>query len=330
MQFRTELTLSPSREKLALDARVLTIGSCFAEVLGYHLAKNKVSTLTNPFGTIFNPLSMLRLLQQTLDNQSPDETLYVQHQGVWFHYDFHSSLWDLSREALASKLEQRLLQVRIWLTNTDWLMLTFGTAYGYYLNQEELRLVANCHKTPNPQFTKALLNVAQIMDAFEALHSRLQTINPSLQVILTVSPVRHTRDTLPLNQVSKSVLRLACHYLEEHHESVKYFPAYELLLDDLRDYRFYEADLIHPNQTGQDYILEKFSQTYFDQNLLDFVAEWQKIRAGLAHRPLQPGTENHRLFLENLLQKLQKLAEKVDVRTEMEQIRAQQNELPPP
>ena len=277
--------------------------------------------LSNPFGTVFNPLSIFKLLRQSLDNQLPDADLFVQNQDIWQHYDFHSSLWSNNRN---SPIWQTALQnTGDFLKNADYLILTFGTAYGYFLKDQNLKLVANCHKTPAAQFTKALLDVPRIMDDFEATYDLLKIKNPNLQIILTVSPVRHTRDTLPLNQVSKSVLRLACHYLQEHFADVPYFPSYELLLDDLRDYRFYKPDLIHPNEVAETYIFEKFAESFFDDDLKTFVAEWAKIRQSLSHRLQQTGTENHRLFLENLLQKLKNFSENTDVTAEIEEVKIQ-------
>ena len=321
MNFRTELLLPVSEPKISLSSRVLTLGSCFADVLGQQLKNNKLAVLSNPFGTVFNPLSIFKLLRQSLDNQLPDADLFVQNQDIWQHYDFHSSLWSNDRN---SSIWQTALQnTGDFLKNTDYLILTFGTAYGYFLKDQNLKLVANCHKTPAAQFTKALLNVPQMMDDFEDTYHLIKAQNPNLRVILTVSPVRHTRDTLPLNQVSKSVLRLACHYLQEHFADVPYFPSYELLLDDLRDYRFYKPDLIHPNEVAETYIFEKFAESFFDDDLKTFVAEWAKIRQSLWHRLQQTGTENHRLFLENLLKKLEKFGETTDVTAETRQVKAE-------
>ena len=326
MNFRTELLLPTSDLKMGRSSRVLTLGSCFADVLGQQLKNNKLTVLSNPFGTIFNPLSIFKLLRQSLENQTPDANLFVQNQDVWRHYDFHSSLWSNDRN---SPMWQIALQnTGDFFKKANYLILTFGTAYGYFLKQEDPQLVANCHKTPATQFTKALLSVSRIMDDFEATYNLLKAQNPNLQVIVTVSPVRHTRDTLPLNRVSKSVLRLASHYLQEHFADVSYFPSYELLLDDLRDYRFYKPDLIHPNEVAETYIFEKFAESHFSDDLKNFVAEWAKIRQALAHRPQQAGTANHRLFLENLLQKLEKISTSEDARaigvmTEIEQVKAE-------
>lgn len=316
MHFRTEISLTQSNKKITLQTPILTVGSCFAEVIGQKLVDNKIPTLANPFGTIFNPLSITKLLRQSITQQLPDENLYIENQGVWFHHDFHSSCWATSKEALISQLTHQLHRVREWLLSTKWLILTFGTAYVYQQIATEC-IVANCHKMPNKQFRRELLSIEAIVEDFRDICTLLRSFNSSLTVILTVSPVRHTRDTLPLNAVSKSILRVACHELSETLANVHYFPAYELLLDDLRDYRFYKPDLIHPNETAEQYIFQRFSETYFDDSLKQFVREWQKLKQEMAHRPLQPNSAAHKLFLENLLKKLQKVRTNVGVDDEI-------------
>jgi len=316
VHFRTEISLTQSNKKITLQTPILTVGSCFAEVIGQKLVDNKIPTLANPFGTIFNPLSITKLLRQSITQQLPDENLYIENQGVWFHHDFHSSCWATSKEALISQLTHQLHRVREWLLSTKWLILTFGTAYVYQQIATEC-IVANCHKMPNKQFRRELLSIEAIVEDFRDICTLLRSFNSSLTVILTVSPVRHTRDTLPLNAVSKSILRVACHELSETLANVHYFPAYELLLDDLRDYRFYKPDLIHPNETAEQYIFQRFSETYFDDSLKQFVREWQKLKQEMAHRPLQPNSAAHKLFLENLLKKLQKVRTNVGVDDEI-------------
>ena len=322
MDFRTELQIPESTHKISLQTPVLTLGSCFAEVIGNRLSDNKIPTLANPFGTIFNPISMAKLIHQAIENQAPDDNLYVEHQGVWFHYDFHSSLWGNSKEELTARLNQKMQEVKNWLQTTDFLIFTLGTAF-VYRHLETNKIIANCHKTPAKFFQKELLSIETILDNFKKSVQQIANRHSRYNIILTVSPVRHTRDTLPLNAVSKSILRIACHELSESQPNVHYFPAYELLLDDLRDYRFYKPDLIHPSEVAEEYIFEQFSVTYFDQNLQEFMMEWKKIRQALAHKPLQPHTASHRKFLENVLEKLKKLSDKMDVRTEIQQVEQQ-------
>ncbi|GAA4401655.1 GSCFA domain-containing protein [Nibrella viscosa] len=301
---------------------ILTIGSCFADVMGRHLADHKLNVTINPFGTIFNPVSMAKLLLMALNGSRPDENLYVERDGVWFHYDFHSSLWANSREALTEKLVGTLQKVGETLRRADWLFLTFGTAM-VYRHIETGQVVANCHKMPGSLFEKYLYSLDHVRDTLTKLLKALHRANPNLNVLLTVSPVRHTRDTLPVNQVSKSLLRVVCHELTVWHDFVQYFPSYEIMVDDLRDYRFYEADLIHPNAVAHEYIFQKFGESLFDDELRTFIAEWAGIRKSLAHRPLYGPTEGHRRFLTHLLARLEALQGRVDVSAEIASVREQ-------
>ncbi|WP_028668045.1 GSCFA domain-containing protein [Runella zeae] len=322
MDFRTTLNLTSSPHSITHSTAILTIGSCFADVIGSRLYHNKLPTLVNPYGTIFNPISISKLLKQALQKQVPQEGLYVLQQESWFHYDFHSSIWATSKTQLQNFTQQRLHEVYQWLHQTDVLIITLGTAY-VYRHLETGQIVANCHKTPGKFFKKELLGVDTCTNELTELLEQIRVVRPNIRVILTVSPVRHTRDTLPLNAVSKSVLRLTCHCLSEALNYVDYFPAYELLLDDLRDYRFYKSDLIHPSEVAETYIFNQFSDVYFSEDLKKFVLEWQKIQQALAHRPLQPNTSAHRQFLEKLLEKLTSLSSQIDVQTEIAHVEEQ-------
>lgn len=322
MDFRTTLNLASSPHSITHSTAILTIGSCFADVIGSRLYHNKLPTLVNPYGTIFNPISISKLLKQALQKQVPQEELYVLQQESWFHYDFHSSIWATSKTQLQNFTQQRLHEVYQWLHQTDVLIITLGTAY-VYRHLETGQIVANCHKTPGKFFKKELLGVDTCTNELTELLEQIRVVRPNIRVILTVSPVRHTRDTLPLNAVSKSVLRLTCHCLSEALNYVDYFPAYELLLDDLRDYRFYKSDLIHPSEVAETYIFNQFSDVYFSEDLKKFVLEWQKIQQALTHRPLQPNTSAHRQFLEKLLVKLTSLSSQIDVQAEITHVKEQ-------
>ncbi len=312
MQFRTELTPKPSKVQIDLNSQILTIGSCFADVIGSELRANKINTLVNPFGTVFNPVSIQKQLSYTTKNICPDPQLFIQNQDVYTHYDFHSLFWDTDRLVLQSKIENKITEVGQFAQKTDFLIITLGTAF-VYRHLATNQIVANCHKTPAQTFKKELLNLSEIITT---LNSIVQSLSHST-IILTLSPVRHTRDTLEGNQVSKSLLRIACHEVLQSHQNVHYFPAYELMLDDLRDYRFYKPDLIHPNEVAEAYIFEKFAEAHFSDDLKDFIKQWQPVRNALKHTVLQQGTLAHRHFKEGLLRKLENLNKLVDLSAEI-------------
>ncbi|KAA9349161.1 GSCFA domain-containing protein [Larkinella humicola] len=319
MDFRTELSPEKLPALIRPDARVVTIGSCFADVLGRQLTDNKVAVRSNPFGTLFNPVSIAKLQLASLQSAEPDPDLYVERDGLWFHYDFHSIFWGRSQDELRGKLTDLLTQTGEALRTADWLVLTLGTAT-VYRHLETGKVVANCQKMPGFLFEKYLYAYEHVQQTLTDLVKKLKRANPGLQILLTVSPVRHTKDTLPLNQASKSILRAVSHELTVWNEQVHYFPAYEIMLDDLRDYRFYEADLIHPNAVAETYIFEKFAECAFDDELRSFITEWQTLRKSMAHRPFHEGTESHRRFLEKLLQQLDAVSKKADVTREKQEI----------
>ncbi|RCR70473.1 GSCFA domain-containing protein [Larkinella punicea] len=319
MDFRTELSPEKLPALIRPDARVVTIGSCFADVLGRHLTDNKVAVRSNPFGTLFNPVSIAKLLLASLQSAGPDPDLYVERDGLWFHYDFHSTFWGRSRDELHARLTELLTQTGEALRTADWLVLTLGTTT-VYRHLETGKVIANCQKMPGFLFEKYLYAYEHVQQTLNDLVKKLKRTNPGLQILLTVSPVRHTKDTLPLNQASKSILRAVSHELTVWNEQVHYFPAYEIMMDDLRDYRFYEADLIHPNAVAETYIFEKFAECAFDAELRSFITEWQSLRKAMAHRPFHEGTESHRRFLEKLLQQLDAVSKKADVTREKQEI----------
>ncbi len=318
MKLTTEVAVSPGDWNISHQTQVLTIGSCFAEVLGTQLNENKFQVLSNPFGTMFNPYSIAKVLTMALDNTAPNQELYTQNaDGIWRHFDFHSSFWGESQEELSQKLRIALSQVREFLQSAEVLVVTFGTAY-VYRYRKNLSLVANCHKTPQSAFVKELLGYEQLQNTWGDLIRRLRTFR---KIVLTVSPVRHTRDTLPLNQVSKAVLRLLCHRLSEQYKNVRYFPSYEIMMDELRDYRFYKEDLIHPSELAEKMIFQKFSTAYISEESQKVMESWQSVQKMIAHRPFQIQTPSYRQHLETTLEKLNELADKISVEKEIEVVK---------
>lgn len=327
--FRTELPLTPYSHQLPLSARVLTIGSCFSDTIGGRLAADKVNTLVNPFGTVFNPLSACKLLRAAAGEDVDWQQHVVEARGRWQSYDLHASIGADSPVDLLQHIQRMLRDTGVFLATADVVILTLGTAFAYRLNETD-ELISNCHKLPADKFQKELLTPDEIINAVAETHAYLRLRNPKLRFVLTVSPVRHLKDTLPLNNVSKSVLRVACHYLSELLPDVSYFPAYELLLDDLRDYRFYAADMLHPSEVAEDYIWERFARTYFDVDFGRFRKEWEAVRRALSHRPLHAAAPEHRQFLESTLEKLEKLSSQADMRMEILDVRRRIESLPLP
>jgi len=328
--FRTELTIAPQERQLARTARVLTVGSCFADSLGTRLRLNKVNALVNPFGTVFQPLALAQLLRAAAGEEQDWQQHVVEARGRWQSYDFHSTIGAESPVELLQLIRETVSRVGEFLRTADTVVLTLGTAWAYRL-RETGELVSNLHKLPASLFEKELLTADEIVNGLAEVHALLRRANPNIRIVLTVSPVRHIKDTLPLNAVSKSVLRVACHYLSELLPGVSYFPAYELLVDELRDYRFYASDMLHPSEVAEDYIWEKFARAYFDADFGRFRKEWAAVRQSLGHRPLHLGAPEHRTFLDQTAKRLEQLASQgIEVRQELRDVQRQLAALPPP
>ncbi|NML66255.1 hypothetical protein HHL22_13665 [Hymenobacter sp. RP-2-7] len=328
--FRTELTIAPQERQLPRSARVLTVGSCFADSMGERLRLNKVTALVNPFGTVFQPLALAKLLRAAAGEAQDWQQHVVEARGRWQSFDFHGTLGADSPVELLQTIQQQVQRVSDFLRQTDLVVLTLGTAWAYRLRETD-ELVSNLHKLPAQLFEKELLTADEIVNGLAEVHALLRRIKPDIRIALTVSPVRHLKDTLPLNAVSKSVLRVACHYLSELLPGVSYFPAYELLNDDLRDYRFYASDMLHPSEAAEEYIWDRFARVYFDADFGRFRKEWAAVRQSLTHRPLHLGAPEHRTFLDQTAERLERLlSQGVEVRQELRDVQRQLAALPPP
>lgn len=315
---------------MARTARVLTVGSCFADSIGERLRLNKVTTLVNPFGTVFQPLALAQLLRAAAGEEQDWQQHVVEARGRWQSYDFHSTIGAESPVELLQLIQETAQRVGDFVRTADAVVLTLGTAWAYRL-RETGELVSNLHKLPAALFEKELLTADEIVNGLAEVHALLRRLNPEIRLVLTVSPVRHIKDTLPLNAVSKSVLRVACHYLSELLPGVSYFPAYELLTDELRDYRFYASDMLHPSEVAEDYIWDKFARAYFDADFGRFRKEWAAVCQSLGHRPLHLGAPEHRTFLDQTAERLEHLSSQgVDVRQELRDVQRQLVALPPP
>ncbi|MFT7033836.1 MAG: hypothetical protein ACJA2S_002345 [Cyclobacteriaceae bacterium] len=310
-KFRTELQAPTSEIKIGLDDSIITIGSCFSDVIGSYLINNKFNTLVNPFGTVYNPVSIFDLLME----QEWDDNKFVESNGSIFHHDVHSSFFSDSIHELTKELKNIKKQTIKKLNNCDWLIVTLGTAVVYKL-KDTGDVVANCHKVPQRKFLKVALSVKEMIHAFEAFYNHIKEINPSIHILFTVSPVRHIKDGLQDNAVSKSKLRVVCDEFQKQYSNVHYFPSYEIMMDDLRDYRFFESDMIHPNEVAENYIWNKFQETYFDNETQQFTKDWKKIKDALAHKPFNHKSEAHQNFLTKTLVELGAFTEKIDVSRE--------------
>lgn len=320
MELKTSIIIPPSEHSISHDSGVITIGSCFSDVIGSFLSENKFRVSVNPFGTIFNPISIASLLSISCNQERLSDHTFVRTRNKWFNYQLHSEHFSDTREGLEEKFNAISSQLHSDLKDSHTLILTLGTSNVYKLI-EHRNTVANCHKLPSSHFSKVILSPDEISESLKQSLLAVKKINPAILVLLTVSPVRHIKDTLSLNSLSKSILRVACHKLAEETDFTEYFPSYEIMMDDLRDYRFYKEDMIHPSTLAEKYIWEKFAETYFNHQTRQTISTWHSLSMALSHKPFDSQSEDYKKFLKNTLVKLEKLNSELNLEQEISHIR---------
>jgi hypothetical protein len=322
MEFRTNFSIQPQRNSVTYNVPVITMGSCFSTMLGQRLAHGKMKVLSNPFGVIFNPLSLCELMLNTLQEKPLPHLGYLVSNDIHYHYQTHSTIYGRTREELTLKLNMIQKKVLNLMANSSHLFITWGSSYIYEKLPENL-LVANCHKQPGSQFNKRLLSLDEMKYAFGKCYDEIIRVQPNIQIVLTVSPVRHTKDGIPQNQLSKSLLRVLCHELSQSYPQVSYFPSYEWMIDDLRDYRFYKSDLVHPSEMAEAYIWQEFQNAYFKTETKLMWEKINRIQTSLSHRTIHPESVAHKRFLRKLLQEMIELTPQVDFSLEIEEVTSQ-------
>lgn len=320
--FRTIFDLPPCPKKITHKDQVFVMGSCFSDMIGEKLHRGKFTVLANPFGVIYNPISLFALLKQSLAENEFSEELILEKDERYFHYHVHSAINATSPDSLLSLLRESRERVRECLSKASHVFITLGTSFVFELLKSKTT-VANCHKQPSSLFSKRILEMEEIRMAFESYFHLQIKHNPGVKIILTVSPVRHIREGMVQNQISKSLLRLLCYHLERDFEEVLYFPSYELMMDDLRDYRFYKEDMIHPTETAENYIWEHFKNSYFDAETKEWLKKAENIRLALLHKPFNPQSASHKQFLERLLVKINGMPAYMDYSEELKAVNKQ-------
>ncbi|MBE9575231.1 GSCFA domain-containing protein [Flavobacterium proteolyticum] len=300
MQFTTKIPVQKSAFPIDYDSKVMLLGSCFAENMGKKFDYFKFQAITNPFGIIFNAVSLEKLIRRAVENRTFTENDIFFHNDLWHCYEVHSELSNPNKEVFLSNLNSILESTYRHIASLTHCIITLGTSW-VYRNIETYEIVANCHKVPQKQFIKELLSINQIEESLQSIISLIHSVNPNCNFIFTVSPVRHIKDGFAENTLSKAHLIAAIHKTITHHPSpITYFPSYEIMMDELRDYRFYAEDMLHPNQTAIDYIWIQFFENYISESVFGLMNEICSIQKGLQHRPFNPNTENHQKFLNQL------------------------------
>ncbi len=291
MEFRTTVKTGENRSWLHHSDKVLLLGSCFSDNIGAKMQGALIQAMVNPMGTLYNPMSIARGVYRLIDNEPiAGRDLFMQG-GVWNSYDFHSRYSLPDKQATIDRMNQRIEQGHQALQQAQLLTITLGTAIVYRLKATG-EVVANCHKVPQHEFERRMATVGEMTDELDKMLTRLHEFNAGLRIILTVSPIRHIADGLDTNSLSKALLRVAIHeVMTRHREYCDYFPAYEIMLDDLRDYRFYSNDMVHPSDVAVEYIWQAFQATYLDDRSALAVARCERIHKRLQHRPMSASRE---------------------------------------
>lgn len=302
MNFYLNTPTTKSTINIAHQDAIFLLGSCFTENIGEKLMNSKFKVNSNPFGIIYNPISIANSLTRIKKKQLYTEQEISSHQGKYFSFDHHGSFSSFNKAECLAKINNEITCAHQHLLETKTIVVTLGTAW-IYETIENNKLVANCHKLPAKNFTKRLLSVDEILHVWIPIIEQLKTIN----FIFTVSPVRHINDGLHENNISKSVLHLAIHQLISNYNNCHYFGAYEMVIDELRDYRFYKEDMIHPSNQAIDYVWEKFADTYFNNKTQQLNQRIEKLQQAVNHRPFNFESESHQKFVKEQIHQMELL-----------------------
>lgn len=309
MNFRTPIPIPKNSNPIDYNSKIVSLGSCFAENMGHKFQYFKFQSETNPFGIIFNPVSIERIIDRVVSEKAFTEEDVFFHNERWHCFEVHSDVSESNKEQLLQNLNQILVETKKRLQEASHIIITYGTSW-VYRNIENNSVVANCHKVPQKQFDKEILSAETIQSSIQNTLDLIRKLNPKVDFIFTVSPVRHIKDGFVENQVSKAHLITAIYRLlqTEHCKlNTKYFSSYEIMIDELRDYRFYAEDMLHPSQVAINYIWERFFQTQISDEIHSVMKQVCTIQKGLQHRPFNSNSESHQQFLSKLKDKMMQI-----------------------
>jgi len=306
MKLQTQVPLKKATNKISYNSQLLLLGSCFVENIGDRLAYHKFQSVQNPFGILFHPKAIENLVVNAVDNKVyTEEDIFFLNER-WHCFDAHSDLSAISKQELLQKLNDNLDKTYQQIEQSTHIIITLGTAW-VYKHIKRKTTVANCHKVPQKEFFKEILSVKEIIKSLENIVTKVQSMNMNAQFIFTVSPVRHLKDGFVENQQSKAHLITAIHQFFENsllRITEGYFESYEIMMDELRDYRFYAEDMIHPNRTAINYIWEKFRLVWIADKVNPIMQQVDIIQKGFKHRPFNEKSEQHQQFLKSLEKKI--------------------------
>ena len=300
MNLQTKITVAAPDFSIDYNSRLMMLGSCFAENMGSKFSYYKFDVDVNPCGIIYNPLSVANVLRLIVEGKQFEKSDLRQVGGKWVSLYHHGAFSSTDPDECLRRINDRLTKATGELRTLDLLVITWGTAWVYRYTRENI-VVSNCHKIPSQEFERSRLSVEDIVKEYLVLIGRLREINPGLRILFTVSPIRHWKDGAHGNQLSKATLLLAIDRLREELQHVYYFPAYEIVLDELRDYRFYADDMLHMSGFTVDYIWERFLYSFISPEVLGLMNQIGRVNKGVAHRPFDPQSEEYQRLVKKML-----------------------------
>ena len=309
MNFTTQIPIFKHENNISHKDRIMLLGSCFTENIGNKLSINGFETLINPFGILYNPFSICSSLNRIIDLKFLVSEDLVKVNEFWYSYEHHGVFRDENRDNLLQTINLGITKANIFLKETNWLIITLGTAWIFFL-KENNKILGNCHKL-NPQLIdKRLLTVDEIVENTNLTINRIRKINPNIKIILTVSPIRHWKQGYRENLISKSTLHLAIDQICKSITYCSYFPAYEIIMDELRDYRFYKADMLHPSEIAVDYIWEKFATHLFSDSTINLCKDYSRLYSMKQHKAFNPESQGYKQHLIKIAKLEEELYEK--------------------
>jgi hypothetical protein len=305
VEFQLNFKVPDLHPKISFSDKIIFLGSCFSDDMSLKAKQHGFQVVSNPFGTLFHPLA---LAQNILDSLNGNEEVNIaQNNDVYFDYNCSGKIYAMSESELKKKVIAIRNEFKNDLKNASFLFVTFGTAFAYFLNENQ-QVVGNCHKQPAQSFTKQLTNIEEIVSPWNEVLAEIKQFNPKIQICFTVSPVRHTKDGLHENNLSKSALLLAVDQLQSAN-NLSYFPSYEMVNDVLRDYRFFKEDLTHPNQQAIQFVWTQFMESFFTSQIKETALKVNEIKLAMNHRIQYPESEMAKKFIEHLEDRRTKLAD---------------------
>jgi hypothetical protein len=296
MKMFLDIEINSPEQKISYGESIFLMGSCFTEHIGNRLSDLKFTILQNPNGILFDPVSVSYSIHSYINGKQYHAGDLFQLNELWQSWHHHSVFSGTDQQQVLQRINEKQKVAQSFLATADWMIITLGSSFSYRLKEDETA-VANCHRAPGQWFKKHMLDIQETKAALDNCIQELLSFNPKLRIIFTVSPVRHIRDGVVENNLSKARLLEAVHYLETKYNHVYYFPAYELVIDVLRDYRFYDIDLVHPNYAATEFVFEKFTQSFINDRSKSMMEEIRRYVTAYRHRPFQPATSAHKNFL---------------------------------